>query len=900
MALASELSTHAAGKAIKPHRPLMVVIAVALVAAVLLVGLFGLLSKRMGKLIEAQRVDALRQITSLARYTIEPVIQQVKDHKITRQQGLLEARAILHRMLYQDESGANYIFMIGYDGLALAFPYQPEREMKPTDDLFDGKGVQITPLLINAAKSRPEGGIVRYFYPMPGKTNIDEKMTYVVGVPELECLIGTGMYVKSYQKQQAALLETARFWSLMLVFLVVIPIGGSWWITAAKNRQLRHEVAERKHAEAAARFNERRLQALFDAATDVAIVVCEKNAAGLPIIRDFSPGAERLFGYSQAEMAGQPDTQLFPPAEVERVRQLDATLSAGKAAVRTDAHIRTKAGKELFSQLSTGVLDSQNEEGQTLVRVFVDVTERVMAERALKRSEAWWRTALDNLPFEVWTLDTAGRYEIQNRQSVAQSGNLIGKPFQEAPVAPALRVRWEAINRRALSGENCHGECAQESPGGKLYFNEILSPIREGEDLRGVLGVRRDITEQRRAEAERARLETQLRQSQKLEAIGTLAAGIAHEFNNLLATILSGTELAKQGKHCHPEIDDNLERVVTAAHRARDLVRQILAFNRQSTAEKTVISLVPLVKEGVKFLRATLPSTIDIVSDIAENAPSIMGDPTQIHQILMNLCANAAQAMEGKPGLLTISLTPALWRADQRMPDPEMPAGAYLKLAVRDNGHGMTEEVKRRLFEPFFTTRSPGEGSGLGLPVVHGIVKSHQGFIAVQSQPQAGACFELYFPVAQTSSALAAVAAGKPDSKSMPAGGGQRIMLVDDEAAVLMLLERVLKRLGYQVRAFAKPREALEGFKTDPQEFDLLLTDFTMPGMTGIDLAKAVHAIRPDLPVILSSGFTGAYSRESMPETCRFEVINKPASMQELAQALNKVFEGHPQPAKVA
>jgi CheY-like chemotaxis protein len=185
--------------------------------------------------------------------------------------------------------------------------------------------------------------------------------------------------------------------------------------------------------------------------------------------------------------------------------------------------------------------------------------------------------------------------------------------------------------------------------------------------------------------------------------------------------------------------------------------------------------------------------------------------------------------------------------------------------------------------------------------VVHGIVKSHHGFIVVHSQPQVGTCFELYFPVAKTSPTTAAIVPGKTESKALPGGGGQRILLVDDEAAVLMLVERVLKRLGYQVLAFGKPREALECFKKGPQEFDLLLTDFTMPGMTGIDLAKAIHAIRADLPVILSSGYTGAYSRESMPDSCRFDVINKPASMQELAQALSKVFgTSPPQPAKVA
>ncbi len=864
----------------------LVVLWAVVTSTLLIIWLFSLLTKEMSRLIEVQRIDALRQIVTLARYTIEPVIKDVKAKKITPKAGGMEARTILHRMLYQDESGANYVFMVGYDGTALAFPYQPEQELKSIMDLQDSSGIYITPLLLNIATNQPNGGVARYFYPMPGKTNIGEKMTFVMGIPELECFIATGMYVKNYQMQQAALLGKARFWSLILILLAVVPVGGSLLHAVVKNRQLQHEIIERQNAEAAARFNERRLQVLFNAAIDVAIVVSD-GPPGKTIIRDFSPGAERLFGYRKEEIIDQPEAILFHEQDAQKLASLDAALTGDAAASRIDAKIRAKDGKELYSQLSSCWTPQLPGHEKAIMRVFVDVTERKLAEQALKQSETWWRTALDNLPFEVWTLDATGRYEIQNRLAMDRVGNRIGKSYQDTCLPENQEAHWEENHRQALSGETIRRETTCEYKGETRHVFEILTPIQEDATIRGVLGVSMDITEQRRAEAERTRLEDRLRQSQKLEAIGTLAGGIAHDFNNLLAAILSGAELAKYSVFNQPETTENLNRVLAAANRARELVRQILAFNRQTRVERTVISIQPVLEEGLKFLRATLPATIDIVTHIPDTAPPILGDPTQIHQILMNLCTNAAQAMHGNPGRLEVSLDTIFTDNSLLKQLPEMEAGRYVKLTIQDTGCGMSDTTKKRLFEPFFTTKKPGEGSGLGLSVVHGIVKSHKGFIAVKSETGVGTRFDIYFPAEKTPPPVSHGLANHTIQ-----GGGQHILLVDDENAVLTLVEKVLKRLGYRVTANAKPLEALEQFRAAPQSFDLLLTDLTMPGMTGIELVKAVLSVRPELPIILSSGFTGAGTgaRDSVSLECHYEVVNKPATMQELSVAVNKAL----------
>jgi signal transduction histidine kinase/CheY-like chemotaxis protein len=381
-----------------------------------------------------------------------------------------------------------------------------------------------------------------------------------------------------------------------------------------------------------------------------------------------------------------------------------------------------------------------------------------------------------------------------------------------------------------------------------------------------------EIAERRRSEESRRKLEEQLQQARKMEAIGTLAGGIAHDFNNILAVIIPYTHLALEEMEGRSESQEYLKQILTAADRAKNLVQQILAFSRRQRQERQVIDLQPMVTEALKLLRSALPSTIEIVQRF-NPTPPVLADPTQIHQVMMNLCTNAEHAMRGRPGRLEIALEPKHVDEAFASQHPDLRSGQYACLSVRDNGCGMPGELLNRIFEPFFTTKEPGQGTGLGLSVVHGIVKSHDGVILVHSQPGQGTEFQIFLPVQEKSQA-----APPPESKPAPPGSGQHILLVDDEPPICNVLSQMLSRAGYLVTACSDPQEALKKFLARPAEFDLLFTDLTMPGLTGVELAKRVFEVRPDLPVVLTTGFGGDVVADATAHTHIVKVLEKPVS----------------------
>lgn len=388
----------------------------------------------------------------------------------------------------------------------------------------------------------------------------------------------------------------------------------------------------------------------------------------------------------------------------------------------------------------------------------------------------------------------------------------------------------------------------------------------------------RDITE-------RQRLETQLRQAQKLQAIGTLAGGIAHDFNNILTIILGYTELAMQ-KVIQPDhaVRHDLQGVFTAGLRAKDLVQQILTFSRQTERERTVVQLSPLVKEVLTLLRAALPSTIAIQQVISPRAGSVLADPTQIHQVLLNLCTNAAHAMRDTGGVLKVCLEPVDVTADGNLPAPDLKTGPYVRLLVCDTGHGMTPEIMERIFEPFFTTKNIGEGTGMGLAVVHGIVASHEGAMTVASTPGQGTTFAVYLPQSDRPSTADITA------EESIVGGNERILFVDDEDAIVLIVKAMLEHLGYHVVVCTSSLAALDTFRAAPHGFDLVITDRSMPRMPGEALIRELRHIRPDIPIIL---YTGS-NQDLTAEQSRMLGINacvlKPALARDWGRVIRQVL----------
>lgn len=398
-------------------------------------------------------------------------------------------------------------------------------------------------------------------------------------------------------------------------------------------------------------------------------------------------------------------------------------------------------------------------------------------------------------------------------------------------------------------------------------------------------GTTEDITRLKESELNRIQLEGQLRQAQKLEAIGTLAGGIAHDFNNILGAIINYTELAKEDCEGNPRVLESIDGVMKASNRAKDLVQQILTFSRQNTQARHPISLQIVVKEVMKMLRSALPATIEISTHINTKLPAVRADVTQMHQVLMNLCTNAAHAMRGTIGKLEVGLEYFRASPEFLSQHPDLKGDDFVLLRVRDTGHGMDDATIKRVFEPFFTTKGPGEGTGLGLSVVHGIIREHEGSIELSSQSGVGTTFMVYLPACEK--ATNPVEAAKRD---LPMGKGQRVLLVDDESALCLVGEKMLKRIGYNAIPVTDPRSALAMFGKDPQGFDVVITDLTMPAMTGLDLSAAIRKLRPEVPIILATGYGGSVTPEIIRKHGIQLLINKPISLQTLALALQGIF----------
>jgi PAS domain S-box-containing protein len=472
------------------------------------------------------------------------------------------------------------------------------------------------------------------------------------------------------------------------------------------------------------------------------------------------------------------------------------------------------------------------------------------SEEALRQSEVHYRTLVEGSLQGIAITRRDGTRLFANTALAHMFGyerpeELVGRGIWEQ-VAPHEVPRVRASFDVPVPIR--HEYQAVKQDGSLVWVERLASPMRrDGDSV--ILEACIDITE-------RKHLETQLRQAQKMQALGTLAGGIAHDFNNILMAILGHTELAMMVVERDSAVWRTLQGVLTAGNRAKDLVKQILAFSRQTETERIPIQLHLLIKEALLLLRAALPSTITIQQSVDPKAGAVLADPTQLHQVLINLCTNAAHAMRDTGGVLEVRLEPIDVTIDSSAPGADLKAGPYVRLMVRDTGHGMTPEVMERIFEPFFTTKSPGEGTGMGLAVVHGIVTNHGGAITVESTPGQGTTFTVYLLPADGPT-IAAVTMEEP-----VIGGNERILFVDDEDALVHVGKALLEGLGYHVVVCTSSLQALDTFRATPQDFDLVITDRTMPEITGEALIRELRQIRPDVPIVLCTGFSDMMTAE--------------------------------------
>jgi two-component system, cell cycle sensor histidine kinase and response regulator CckA len=567
-----------------------------------------------------------------------------------------------------------------------------------------------------------------------------------------------------------------------------------------------------------------------------------------------------------------------------RVKRRTAELSA-EVELRRAREEELRASNESMAQLQT--------------ELKRQIEEKNLREIALSRSLDQIRDAqqrltfhINNMPLGYIGLDRDLHVTEWNRAAEMifgrESGEVLGRSalnvIVDGEAGSAFSGHWQSLLRGEAGGRFVNRNVRKS--GERFTCEWFDTPLRDGSGrVVGILSMVHDISAHEKAEKEKAELEEQLRQSQKMEAIGTLAGGVAHDFNNILSAILGYSELTLEQLPEGGEASANIRRILQSAIRARDVVQQILAFSQRRRYEARDVEFAGVARAAIRLVRAATPSTIEIKDRISQNCGYVHADPTQLNQVLMNLCSNASHAMREKGGVMEICaeavrLNPAA---------PGMPvgpgAGAYVLLTVKDTGHGMDAETRQRIFEPYFTTKGVGEGSGLGLSVVHGIIAAWGGGVAVESEPGAGSTFKVYLPQVESPARLkdAGAVAAVPRGK-------ERILFVDDEETLVDVTNRILSSLGYRVTATTSSTDALEKFAADPSAFDLVITDQTLPQLTGAALTCEMIKIRPDIPVIITTGFSETVDEVKAREIGARDFLMKPLDRQMLIRAISRIF----------
>jgi PAS domain S-box-containing protein len=662
------------------------------------------------------------------------------------------------------------------------------------------------------------------------------------------------------------------------------------------NTSLKAEIEERKQVEEALRQSEQRFRQLVEGSIQGIMI----HRAGAPVFANQAYAT--IYGYDTPEEILRVDNifqEIIAPEDRARLESYYQARLRGEAAPThyTCRGVR-RDSRKIWVENSVNVVTWRGE--SAIQCTVVDISERQRTEAALRASEDLNRRIVEAVPSGIVQVSPEGCIVHANAEAQRFLGLAYDDLMQHFVADFAPQLIWENGSPCATEDHPITQCLATDQPqsartiGVRLrdgtvawaVFTAIpLHDTATGE-TRGAVVTFLDITERKQMEEERQRLEGQLHQMQKMEAIGTLAGGIAHEFNNMLTAILGFTQLASARLPAMNPVAPYLQAVETAGQRAQSLVQQLLTFSHQKTHDRKPLSLTLVIQEALTLLRVTLPKTIDIRQRMGPASGLVLADAMQMYQVLMNLCTNAEYAMRETGGILEISLDDLEVDAAVAALPAGLQPGSYVRMRVRDTGVGMSEEVVGRIFEPFFTTKGIGEGTGMGLAIVHGIVSSHNGAMTVESVPGIGSTLTLYLPRMVPHAARTT----DPPKSVMPQGTGC-ILLVDDEDILVRLGEGLLQHLGYEVVAHTSSLEALNTFQREPHRFDIVITDQTMPAMTGTTLVEELRCIRPDIPIILCTGFSHQVNAEKAQALGVDAFVMKPGVTQELAVTIQRVLQ---------
>jgi len=641
------------------------------------------------------------------------------------------------------------------------------------------------------------------------------------------------------------------------------------------------DITERKKMDESLR----RTQFIFDRAS---IGIFHLSSDG-QILNVNVQGAKSL-GYTPDELKGMTVFDIDPGVSPGQHPNLWKMLLNKKENRHEGFHLH-KNGQTFPVDITANLFEYQGK--QFAVSFVRDITDQKKVEQALRDSEERLRGIVNSMADWIWEINLEGRYSYCSENVIDLLGyfpeEIIGKtPFDFMTPNEAIKIE-KSFRKIVAQKTNIKDlENWKRSKDGKeiCIITNGVPIIDTNGGLLGYRGVDKNITEQKQAEKERRELETRLQQAQKMEAIGTLAGGIAHDFNNILSGIMGYTQLAMMDANNPERISRNLNKIINGTRRASDLTKQILTFSRQSEYQKYPFKIYTEIKEALKLIRSTIPATIEIKTDIF-STKSVMADPIRIHQVVMNLCTNAYHAMRKTGGTLTVSLTDVTLSNSDVFKNKKVVPGEYVKLEITDNGHGMNEEQIKKAFEPYFTTKEKGDGTGLGLALVQAIVEEHDGFLNLHSKIDKGTSFYLYFPVVREDKSHHQ----QKNQLTHVQNGREKVMFVDDESYIRESTKDFLEKYGYQVVIFQNGRDALDTFKSNPSAFDIIITDMTMPEFTGAQLAKEILTMTPDMPIVLCTGFSENISPAEALEIGFREYIQKPFRHQEIAALIRRILD---------
>ncbi|MBU0969335.1 MAG: PAS domain S-box protein [Proteobacteria bacterium] len=651
------------------------------------------------------------------------------------------------------------------------------------------------------------------------------------------------------------------------------------------------DITDRKKTEKALEKSQERLTLAFDAANDG---LWDLNLASEQMY--CSPNYYKMLGYKQGDFSDTLDTwkKLVHPDDQEASQARVSDYISGKKKVyESEFRMQTKQGGWKWI-LSRGRIVEKDETGSPLrfVGTHIDITEKKLAEMALQESEENFRVTLDSIGDAVIATDINGNVTRMNPVAAQLTGwttnEAAGRPLEDVfhIVNAETNDRVASPVQKVLATGKVVDLASHAvllaRDGTRYQIADSGSPIRnDSKKIIGVVLVFRDVTG---AYA----IQERLRQSQKMEAIGVLAGGIAHDFNNILSAVMGFTDLAKLEAEDQEPLKQYLDSVSMASLRARDLVQHILTFSRKSEVKKQIIYIDPIIKETLKFIRASLPTNIEICQEFNVHKARVLGDPTQIHQILMNLFTNAGHAMKNRGGKLEVRLDTVYVSRSDTHHFRHINPGQYYQLTISDTGTGIPKAIIDRIFEPFFTTKKREEGTGMGLSTVYGILKTMGGGISVYSEEAVGTTFKVLIPEKTTD-----VLPEKIGEQPLVKGKG-KILVVDDEAPIVAGTKTLLSKLGYTVTGTTSSREALDRIRSAPLYFDLVLSDMTMPGMNGLELSRSIRAVNEDIPIILCTGFSEGLTKEICASTGIFDLVMKPLISAELSMTVHEAIKSIP------